>query len=146
MTRLVPLVLLVLVTAGCASGPPDGPDGEWALVSGTVDGRPLDVRAQWPVSLVVDGGSLAGDAPCNSYFAHARRFGGRFAVRPDSVGGSAVGCPGDLGEFERGYTTAIARVREADAGATSLVLRGDGVTLTFRRTSDEEPELGRLSP
>ena len=133
------LAVRVVILAACAapaaptstpsSAGPD-PIGAWRLAEGTVDGRPLRLLDDHPVTAVVEGSAISGRSACNEY-------GGRLEVAGDGVrigelGGTEMACaPEDVMALEQEYLAALGRVRSIGVVDGQLAMRGDAVDLRF---------------
>ncbi|ACQ81831.1 protein of unknown function DUF306 Meta and HslJ [Beutenbergia cavernae DSM 12333] len=123
--------LAVATLAACGDGTPGGPvdlDGDWRLVSATIDEAALVLRDDYPVTLQVEGTEASGTSACNGYFATVEPTSD--SVRFTGIGGTEMACEDDVMSLEATYLEALGRVTEAtrDGG---LTLEGDGVTLAF---------------
>ena len=130
MQRLV-LAALLGVLSACSSILPDagGLDGEWRLVSGTWQGRPVEVREDAPVTLTVDGATAGGRSACNSYFANLERSGN--GARFTGIGGTEMGCDVAVMALESVYVAALAAVTRWQRDGDRLTLSGTDVELTY---------------
>lgn len=150
MTRTAPHRSLVLALAaallaltGCGGGGSGGvtarpgaggsPDGSWTLVSGTgPDGALAPVAGRAP-TLTVDGATVGGTAPCNSYGATAAVDDrGGFAVSGLAATEMACAEPA-VTALEAAYLAAFRAVRTAAVDGDRLVLTGRGVELRYER-------------
>lgn len=133
------LVLLGLLIAACsspaASAAPSAssdidPTGAWELVSATVDGVPIELLEDHPVTAVIDASTLGGRSACNEYFGRFEVAGE--ATRIDGLGGTDMACaPDEVMALERAYLTALDRVRAIEVIDGQLALRGEAVDLLF---------------
>jgi heat shock protein HslJ len=107
-------------------------DGAWLLVDGTIGDQPIDVRAEVPLSITIDGPALSGSAPCTAFRADIQ-------IEP---GGSQLGgltttpttCfDGNAARIDAMFMAAIADVRTIAAAGDRLVLAGPAARLTFER-------------
>lgn len=147
------LVAFVAVLASCSfAGPPatGGPSSfspstdarspvdtdtgrtTWVLVSGTIQGRPIPLLPDHPITLVVTGSQLSGASACNSYWADVERSD--HAVRLTNIVTTAMDCgDGEVMAADEAYLSVVPLVtRIADASPDRLVLEGPGVRLEFR--------------
>lgn len=131
MRSLVLLLAGVLALAACGRGEAGGGgfDGEWQLVSGTVDGEALVEPPGARATLDLDGGEGRGTAFCNHWFATVRSDGS--ALSFDEIGSTEMGCEPDVMAAESAYLRALGAVRSAARDGDDLVLTGDGVELRF---------------
>lgn len=132
----IPLLALLalLLLSGCGAAPrTDGPEPDnWVLVSGTGTRGALPLRPGDDVTLTVTDDRVNGKAACNSYGGRlSRTDGGGFTI----TGGlslTEMACADRrLMDLESLYVNALVAVRSAQATGDRLVLRGDGVELTF---------------
>ena len=134
------LVLIVIVVA-CAGSPgpspsgsaPSGPvdaTGTWRLESGTLDGPPIQLLEDWPVTMTVAGSQISGTSACNGYGAELVVENG--VVRLGQLSSTAMLCdPPQVMEIEAAYGAALSRVNAATMDGEALVLSGPGVSLRF---------------
>jgi putative lipoprotein len=128
LSRTVPM-LLVLVLAACALLPSRGLDGEWRLISGTVDGQAIPVPAVAPISLKLSGSAVTGSGGCNSYGGSAQRSDDGISF--GSLSQTDIGCQEPLATAERLFMAALGRVERGTRDGAGLRLSGSGVVLTF---------------
>lgn len=126
--RLI-VVLAAALAVGCtatAESPPgpsiaEGP-GVWRLIG---------LNGETPRNVITlafaEDGRIAGQAPCNTYFAAARVEDSRIAV--SDIGATRRACDG-LDEEGR-YLDALSRVTRIERRLPMLTLSGDGVRLDF---------------
>lgn len=110
---------------------PIGPEGEWRLVAGTVDGAPLVLAEDHPVTLSVDTSSVSGQSACNHYFGDFGVVDGRVSLT--NLGGTEIACEEPAMTLETAYLKGLAAVQGATVNSDSLVLAGPGVQLQFER-------------
>jgi len=154
--RLFLLSILALLAAACAGGAgpsdppgsvapsdppasadpgasaPGGPidaDGDWLLVEATVDGAPMELSDEAPVTLIIDGSQVSGTSACNGYGGAIVVESGE--VRFGDMGMTMMGCAEPAASIETAYHAALARIRVASMDGDALVLAGDGVSLRF---------------
>jgi heat shock protein HslJ len=133
------LAALLLVACGGAPAsitPSEGPAaldpaGSWQLVNGTVDGQPLPLDADAPVTLIVDGSGVSGESACNRYFGEFAVVDGRVTLR--NLGGTEMACAEPVMALEAAYLAGLAKVDGAAIDGDVLVLTGPGVELQFER-------------
>ncbi len=98
-----------------------GLDGSWILSSGTLANTPIDLLADHPVTMTIEGSEIGGRAACNHYGGTLSAEDGAFGV-------------GDLAWTEMGCEPAIATVEaqflEAFQNATAAHRDGDELRLT----------------
>jgi heat shock protein HslJ len=130
---------VVLVACGGAavpsvpSAPPVAlePGGEWLLTAGTVDGQPLTLVADAPVTFVVEGSSVSGRSACNQYFGQFALVDGRVTL--SGLGGTEMACEEPIMTLEGAYLAGLAKVSAARMDGDALVLTGPGTELRFDR-------------
>lgn len=133
------LATLAVVLAACGSpavsAEPSAstggdPTGAWQLAAGTVDGRPLDLLDDHPITAVIDASTIGGRSACNEY-------GGRIEIAGDGIrigelGMTAMACVlEDAMALEGAYVAALGRVRAIEVIDGQLALRGEAVDLRF---------------
>ncbi|KAA9007085.1 META domain-containing protein [Histidinibacterium aquaticum] len=124
MTRLLPLIVLLLLSA-CGRGGPVPPRESWALVS--IGGVPYPA----PATLGLGTDRYAGRGPCNAYSGQLAREVARLAFGVPETGEAA--CPALAAE--RTYLAYLTDVRAQDVtegGSTLILTTGSGVELRFR--------------
>lgn len=105
--------------------------GSWQLTSATVDGAPLTLIAESPVTMTVGASDVSGRSACNWY-------GGRIVVdaggtRIEQTSSTAMACEEPVMAVEADFTAALARVRGATRDGDRLSLVGPGVELAFEK-------------
>lgn len=135
------ILVMALLLAACGSpgtsveptpGRSADPAGAWQLTSATVDGRPLELLDEHPVTAMIDGSSIGGRSACNEY-------GARIEIAPDGIaigelGGTLMACgPDAVMALEAAYLAALRRVGALETVGDELVLRGPDVELRFAR-------------
>ena len=143
MSRLIAAAFaaFVLIVAACAgstvttvpSEPPTAlnPAGAWQLTAGTVDGQPLSLVADAPVTFVVDGSNVSGRSACNQYFGQVALVDGRVTL--GGLGGTEMACEEPIMTLEGAYLAGLAKVDAARMVGQALVLTGPGTELRFAR-------------
>lgn len=144
-------IIMAVLLAGCgssaASGTPassaaaEDPVGAWQLASGTVEGAPIPVMDDHPVTAVVDGSTISGRSACNEYGGRVQSAAGGIAIEEVFSTGMACG-PEEVMDLEAIYLEALGRVRAIDVIDGQLAMRGDGVDLRFDR--QPEPPVAEL--
>jgi heat shock protein HslJ len=114
---------------GSEPGGPVDATGEWRLVEATIDGAPLELPADAPVTLTIDGTQVGGRSACNSYFGDIVVENGE--VRFGQMGMTMMACEEPAMSIETAYHGALGRIRVATMEGETLVLAGDGVSLRF---------------
>lgn len=146
MTAAVAALALVLAACGSETASDSGDDlgapgpatldGAWMLTAATVDGTDLDLSAG-QVTLTIDGARWGGTSACNQYFTDVTRDGDGVTLGP--VGGTEMACDEPRMTLEGSYWNALQEVSSATRDGDSLVLTGEGVTLTFGPVVAPEP-------
>jgi heat shock protein HslJ len=115
------------------SDPPQAldPTGPWQLTAGTVDGRPLALIADAPVTFVVDGSNVTGRSACNQYFGQFALVDGRVSL--SGLGGTEMACEEPIMTLEGAYLAGLAKVDAARMDGEALVLTGPDTELRFER-------------
>jgi heat shock protein HslJ len=144
MKRALALSAMVLLLAACGSdgdsedagaggdgGAASGVDGAWTLESGTVDGEPIPLSADYPVTLVIEGDQFSGRAACNSYGGSGSIDGDSFKI--GDVAWTEMGCEPQVMETEQAYLAALMVVDEVALEGDALTLTGGGAELRFSR-------------
>jgi heat shock protein HslJ len=137
MRFLLATVVLVLAACGspAVSATPSAstdadPTGAWQLASATVDGQPLELLDDHPITAVIDASTIGGRSACNEY-------GGRIEIAGDGIaigqlGGTDMACgPDEVMALEADYLAALGRVRAIEVVGGQLALRGEAVDLRF---------------
>jgi heat shock protein HslJ len=107
------------------------PGGEWLLTAGTVDGQPLTLVADAPVTFVVEGSNVSGRSACNQYFGQFALVDGRVTL--SGLGGTEMACEEPIMTLEGAYMAGLAKVAAARMDGDALVLTGPGTELRFER-------------
>jgi len=141
---LAAIISLSALLAGCGLGMP-GSDpsapaepvdasGAWVLDEGALEGQPIPIVADHPITFSVEGSTIGGTAACNHYGATLAMVDG--VLRFDQMGGTAMLCgdpDGDVMLSEAAYLRALGHVVGARRDGERLVLSGPGVELVFSR-------------
>lgn len=140
--RSIVAILLALVVAGCgspaASPPPPSPpvedpdpQGSWQLASGTVDGEPIAIVEDHPITVTIDGASIGGRA-CNEYGGRLAPTSGGVEIR--DLGSTSMACVDErVMDAEAAYLQAFGRTATITVVDGALVLAGPGTELRFER-------------
>lgn len=127
MIRIAPLALAsLLALTGCKSGPGYHAGVTWQLAE--IGGVPFRGVATLTFP---EEGRLAGEAPCNSYFAD--QAGDYPAFAPGPIGATRRACPGL--PLELAYLAALERMTGAEINEAGdrLTLSGpQGISMVFR--------------
>lgn len=135
MTRVVLAAMAALAMAGCDDSPASPSDivGQtWQLVSLQRDGSDL-IFAPDPTKFTLrleDGGRSAVMADCNT-------CGGSYSIDGSALEFSAIACTKiacpNGGPFDSDYALALEGAKTATLEDSELTIRGNGVTLRFKR-------------
>jgi heat shock protein HslJ len=132
--------LFVAACGGTAASAPSSPstapaavdpDGQWQLVSGTVDGQQLALNDDARVTLVVEGSSVSGDSACNRYFGEFTMIDGRVTL--GGLGATEMACADPVMAIEAAYLAGLSKVDSALLDGAVLVLGGPDTKLRFER-------------
>lgn len=111
--------------------------GDWQLEAGVLDGRPLPLLVQHPVTMLVEPDRVSGTAACNHYGAQLQQAGASFRLA--ELGGTAMGCEPAVMDLETAVLRALGRVTTAARVDGRLLLSGPGVELRFVASETIEP-------
>jgi heat shock protein HslJ len=103
--------------------------GDWQLEAATIDGQPLTLLADAPVTMTVAGTRISGRSACNEYGTELQLTDGE--VRFGEWATTLMLCEDPVMTIEGAFTQAMQRVRTAERAGEGLVLRGDDVELRF---------------
>ena len=143
MSRLIAAAFVAFVfVAACGGGasvstqpsePPKAldPTGPWQPTAGTVDGQPLFLIDDAPVTFVVDGSNVSGRSACNQYFGQFALVDGRVTL--GGLGGTEMACEEPIMTLEGAYLAGLAKIDAARMDGEALVLTGPGTELRFER-------------
>jgi heat shock protein HslJ len=120
--------LLAAIVGACAAPPPtatpsptptppvelDETIGEWRLETGTIDGRPVPMVDQAPITLTVNAVRIGGTSACNSYGADWVFTDD--GPRPGDIAQTLMLCEDPIQLSEVTYLQALARVTDFDLG------------------------------
>ena len=116
---------------------PTAVDGDWVLVDGTVDGRPLVLLDANPVTLELAGDQISGTAACNGYGGDFSLDGDALTLGPLAI--TEMACIGDgVMELESAYMDGLGRSDTMVADGDTLTVSGPDVTLGFQRVAPTE--------
>ncbi len=105
-------------------------DGEWRLVTGTVDGSSIPVLTDHPTTLTITAGQVSGNAACNDYDGYLDVSGS--SAHPHNIFHSLALCLNDAQmKSEDAYLAALPRVSRVQRDGADLILSGAGVELRF---------------
>lgn len=128
-------VIVALVVAACGADSDTGAglaDSAWALEAGTVDGEPIPILEDHPITMLVRDDQIVGSAACNTYSARYRVIEGHFSLVDDVVV-TDMGCsPPEVMESERAFLEALLAVDGIEVESETLILSGtEGTRLVF---------------
>jgi heat shock protein HslJ len=129
------LLAFALAACGADGAPPStsepvaDPAGSWRLTVGTLDGVPVPIVADGPITLTIEGSEVGGTSACNSYGGRLSVEAGRLEI--GELGMTAMACPDDVMAAEAAYTRALDRVDGLRRDGDELVLVGPDVELRF---------------
>lgn len=130
MRRLLYPALAALAVAACGSLPSSDIEGEWQLVSGTLDGQPVSLVRDHPITLMLASGDLDGVAACNDYGGTYRIDDDLFSITTFEI--TEMGCnPPEVMTSEDQYRSALFNVESAEISSGSLVMKGSRAELRF---------------
>lgn len=112
--------------------------GDWLLDDARVDGASVQLKSDFPITLLVDGSRATGTSACNRYGTDVAVVNGRIKFGPFTS--TAMACQPDVNGLERMYGQALSRVDSAHHDGAALVLTGPGVELHFQALAP--PTLG----
>jgi heat shock protein HslJ len=137
-------VLAILLAACAAPAPPATPTptappdtdidaiiGEWRLEQGTLNGRPVPLVPEAPITLTVNAVRIGGTSACNSYGADWVFTDD--GPRPGNIAQTLMGCEDPVQLSEVLYLQALARATDFALDGDRLVFSGEGVELRFVR-------------
>lgn len=127
---------LLLVFAACGDtsggsneGDAPGVNGDWVLVSATVDGETLALNDRYRVTMTIDGSEINGRAACNGYGGSVSIEDGTFFL--GEVFLTAMGCEPEVMEIESIFIQGLSNVTNATRSGDTALLTGDGVDYMF---------------
>lgn len=133
---------LLAVVVACAAPPPAAtpsptpapPDvnaiiGEWRLEEGTLDGQPIPLVPQAPITLSVNAVRIGGTSACNSYGADWVFTDD--GPRPGDIAQTLMLCEEPINASEVAYLEALRRATDFTLDGDRLVFSGEGVELRF---------------
>ncbi len=135
--RLLTMFLaLLLVFAACGDtsggsneGDAPGVNGDWVLVSATVDGETLALNDRYRVTMTIDGSEINGRAACNGYGGSVSIQDGTFFL--GEVFLTAMGCEPEVMVIESMFMQGLSNVTSATRSGDTALLTGDGVDYKF---------------
>jgi heat shock protein HslJ len=134
------LLFLIALLGACTSTPgptpePFDPTGDWVLESGSVNGAPIQILADYPITFSVEGTEVGGRAACNGYGGRLQIVDG--GIRVGELGAEQALCGGDPGGevmlAETAFLRALEEVRAIRGEGDRMTLFGPTVELVFTR-------------
>ena len=104
-------------------------DGDWVLVSGTVDGSALALDEDYRITMSIDGSEIGGTAACNSYGGSVSIDDGTFSI--GEVSQTERGCEPAIMELESAFLQGLFKANSAVRSADTASITGEGVDYTF---------------
>lgn len=140
-------VMLVVLLAACAAPvPPASPSptdppatdidaiiGDWRLEEGMLDGRPISIVAEAPITMSVNAVRIGGRSACNEYGADWTFTDD--GPRLGDIAQTLMLCEDPVNASEVAYLEALRRVTDFALDGDRLVLRGEGVELRLVRAA-----------
>lgn len=137
-TWVLMAALLVVSCTGKAGDLPASVDGDYRLISGTIDGEPVPLQESHPVTLTINGDQVRGTAACNEYGGNVLIEGNHIAV--SDLATTEMACfPVEAMTTGRIFLGALAEVDTFDLEGETLTLTGDG---TEMRLTKQQPAAG----
>lgn len=144
MKRMMVFVSVVTIgaslLAGCSGSGSTGEEaatpqnivGAWILESGSgPKGDVVIADGTAPGLTVEDDGAFSATAGCNNLFGTVREEDGALVVGP--VASTMMACDQAIMDSEYAYTNALDVITSGTISGDSLVLKGDGAELKFKR-------------
>ena len=135
MKLLAALAAALLLVTACGEEQPLGSDpfgdGTWRLVGATVDGAPLVLVDDSPVTLRVTGGDVGGTAACNSYGGPITISDGVVTIGPNLIQTEMYCIDETVMTLEAAFLAALPRASTVGLENGQLLLTGEGVELRF---------------
>ena len=104
-------------------------DGDWVLVSGTVDGSALALNEDYRITVSIDGSEIGGTAACNSYGGSVSVDDTTFSI--GEVNQTEMSCDPAIMELESAFLEGLFRANSATRSADTASITGEGVDYTF---------------
>jgi heat shock protein HslJ len=120
-------------TASPGGGSLDEIIGDWQLESGVLDGEPVPIVPQAPITLTVNAIRVSGTSACNSYGADWI-LGDDGSLRLDEINMTLMLCEEPVNASETAYLAALGRTNSVTMDGEQLVMAGPGSELRFVRT------------
>ena len=107
--------------------------GDWVLKEGTLDGQPIPMVPEAPITLTVNAVRIGGTSACNEYGADwvVTEDG---AVEIDDITMTLMLCEGPINDSEQAYLEALGRASNVGLDGDELVLAGQNAELRFVRS------------
>ena len=104
-------------------------DGDWVLVSGTVDGSALALNEDYRITVSIDGSEIGGTAACNSYGGSVSIDDTIFSI--GEVNQTEMSCDPAIMKLESAFLEGLFRANSATRSADTASITGEGVDYTF---------------
>ncbi len=130
--RKNPIALLLvgmLVLVACGTDDGQSLEGAWVLIAATVDGTPLPLDDQYPVTMTISGSEISGRAACNSYSGAVSIDNGAFSA--GEVAQTEMACDPSVMELESMFLQGLLSVTDSARSGDTVSLTGEGVEFTF---------------
>ena len=109
--------------------------GDWVLDGGTLDGQPMPIVPEAPITLTVNAVRISGTSACNEYGADwAVTEDG--AVEIDDITMTLMLCEGPINDSEQAYLEALGRTTSVGMDGDRLVFAGENAELRFVRAGN----------
>ena len=107
--------------------------GDWVLEQGTLDGQPIPIVPQAPITLNVNAIRIGGTSACNSYGADW--IVSEEGVEIDDITMTMMLCEGPINDSEQAYLEALRRTVSVGMEGDRLVFAGEATELRFVRSN-----------
>lgn len=124
-------LVMGLLLAACGGGSGSDIQGNWQLVSGSVDGVAVQPEANNPLTIDFDGESFSGHAGCNSYSGSFTQDGNEIELGEIAI--TQMAC--ESLDLETLFTAALSNVDTASVDGEELTLSGPNSELVFETAS-----------
>lgn len=121
------LLVMGFLVAACGGSSGDDIDGNWQLVSGTVDSVAIEPEANNPLTIDFEGENFSGHAGCNSYTGTFTQDGNNIDLGEIAI--TQMAC--EALDLETLFTAALGNVETASVDGGELTLSGPDGELVF---------------
>jgi heat shock protein HslJ len=121
------LLVMGLLVAACGGSSGGDIDGNWQLVSGTVDSVSIEPESNNPLTIDFDGADFSGHAGCNSFTGSFTQDGSDIEL--GEIAMTQMAC--EALDLETLYTAALSKVETASVDGGELTLSGPNSELVF---------------